>query len=219
LRRIPALPVALILFALLLAPALASLTSPLWCPPLCRWAAGRFFGAELRLSSARLDPFGLRLHARDGFVKVAGGAGMVTGTIDRLAVDLDIVPLLAEGRIGSVSLGLGTLRVEGAIAPASPPGPAAPGGAPGRPGKNGVRSSPPGRVDAPRRSLVIDRLDVSVGRGIFNYQRGDASGEVAFDLGFRGSYRDVRGFEELAEALLRDAVRGAAVGGLEGLLR
>ncbi len=203
------------LFLVLLAPALASLTSPAWCPPLCRWGAGRL-GADLRLADARFDPFGLKLRGRTGSLRVTTPAGTITGGINRLLVDIDLIPLAAGGRIGSVSVAFGTLRVE-----------------PARGGRGGVVTAPGGARMSPETprpqevpsaagvpegraglKLVIDRLDVAVDRGVFAYDRGDTAGEVAFDLGFRGSYSNVRGLDDVAAALMRDAVRRKAVDGI-----
>ncbi len=215
LRRPGARCAVVVLFLVLLAPALASLTSPAWCPPLCRWAAGRL-GADLRLADARFDPFGLKLRGGTGSLRVATPAGTFTGGIDHLLVDVDLVPLATGGRIGSVSVVFGTLRVE-----------------PARGSRGGVATEPEGAPTLPetprsqevpsaagvpeRRAglrLVIDRLDVAVDRGVFAYERGDTAGEVAFDLGFRGSYRNVRGLDDLPAALVRDAVRRKAVDGI-----
>ncbi len=215
LRRSGARFAVVALFLVLLAPALASLTSPAWCPPLCRWAAGRL-GADLRLADARFDPFGLKLRGGTGSLRVATPAGTFTGGINRLLVDIDLVPLAAGGRIGSVSVAFGTLRVEpargrrgGVVA-----GPDGARTSPETPRSQEVQSAAGVSEGRAGLRLVIDRLDVAVERGVFGYDRGDATGEVAFDLGFRGSYRNVRGLDDLAAALVRDAVRRKAVDGI-----
>ncbi len=215
LRRPGARFAVVALFLVLLAPALASLTSPAWCPPLCRWAAGRL-GADLRLANARFDPFGLKLRGGTGSLRVATPTGTFTGGINRLLVDIDLVPLAAGGRIGFVSVAFGTLRVEpargrrvGVVA-----GPDGARMSPETPRSQEVPSAagvPEGRAGL---RMVIDRLDVAVERGVFAYERGDTAGEVAFDLGFRGSYRNVRGLDDLAAALVRDTVRRKAVDGI-----
>lgn len=215
LRRPGARCAVVALFLVLLAPALASLTSPAWCPPLCRWGAGRL-GADLRLADARFDPFGLKLRGGTGSLRVTTSAGTITGGVNRLLVDIDLIPLAVGGRIGSVSVAFGTLRVEAARGGRSGVV-AGPGGArmsPEAPRPQEVPSAAGEPGEKAGLKLIIDRLDVAVDRGVFTYDRGDTSGEVAFDLGFRGSYRDVRGLDDVASTLMRDAVRRKAVDGI-----
>ena len=178
------------------------LTSLWWAPRLCRVTAEKTWGAKFEPSRAAFNPFTLGLTAAGGTFRVPYRKGMTfSGELGRLEVQVDLIPLIRENRLGEVALEVPLLILEvdrpgGKRSSRRPPAPLP---VPVKTQKTGSG----GNDDDPGK-IRIDRLHLRVDEGIVKYRTGENSGETTVSLNHDAVYNDVTSFSGLGEKILED---------------